>query len=273
MSKTIIYYFSGTGNSRFVAERLKDRITGAIIKPIVENARKSTIENAQKSTIDNATKSIGFTFPCHFGDMPYIVKDFIGQLEIPADTYIFAVVTRGGGKGDTLLNLQEVLSKKGCRLHYGVSMRMQMTYLPAFYYNMMFLHGRSGSRNTQKVNDKIERISLYVKEKREFIEWRNPIEAKFEKVLNHRLLNFDLRGLDSEFSAGENCSGCGICADICPVKSSTLSDGKPVWQHNCTHFMGRINYCSREAIEYGGRTAGKRRYHHPQVTVKMMKEQ
>ena len=49
LSKTTIFYFSGTGNSLYVAQRLQERLVGAVIQPIVEFARKSTIDNAQKS--------------------------------------------------------------------------------------------------------------------------------------------------------------------------------------------------------------------------------
>jgi len=39
-----------------------------------------------------------------------------------------------------------------------------------------------------------------------------------------------------------------------------MKDGKPHWLGNCTHCMACICHCPAEAIEYGKKSEGKRRY-------------
>ena len=61
----------------------------------------------------------------------------------------------------------------------------------------------------------------------------------------------------------EKCTGCGLCAKLCPTCTITLHDGHPVWEDNCTHCMACITRCPAEAIEYGKKSLGKPRYRCP----------
>ena len=44
-----------------------------------------------------------------------------------------------------------------------------------------------------------------------------------------------------------------------------MEDGKPKWGDNCTHCMGCINLCPKDAIEFGKGSVGKHRYKGPEV--------
>ena len=62
------------------------------------------------------------------------------------------------------------------------------------------------------------------------------------------------------FRVTDACVGCGKCEELCPLGNIRLEDGRPVWGERCTHCMACISYCPAEAIEYGKRSVGKRRY-------------
>ena len=66
---------------------------------------------------------------------------------------------------------------------------------------------------------------------------------------------------DKGFAASEACVSCGKCAQRCPLNNIRISDGKPVWNGNCTHCMACIGGCPTEAIEYKFISKGKRRYY------------
>ena len=57
------------------------------------------------------------------------------------------------------------------------------------------------------------------------------------------------------------CVSCGKCAQRCPLNNIRISDGKPVWNGNCTHCMACIGGCPTEAIEYKSASKGNRRYY------------
>jgi MinD superfamily P-loop ATPase len=73
---------------------------------------------------------------------------------------------------------------------------------------------------------------------------------------------------DQHFLADENCNNCGICEKVCPVNNIILVEGNPQWHHKCQQCLACINFCPENAIQYGKRTIGRGRYHHPDITVK-----
>ena len=70
---------------------------------------------------------------------------------------------------------------------------------------------------------------------------------------------------ESESNCKYGCIGCGKCEKVCPLDNIRLKKGKPEWGGDCTHCMACICSCPREAIEYGKKTLGKRRYLCPEV--------
>lgn len=76
--------------------------------------------------------------------------------------------------------------------------------------------------------------------------------------------------MDKPFFADAKCTSCGICEKICPAQNIKLVSGKPVWQHRCEQCFACIQWCPDEAIQYGKGTAKKKRYHHPEITLKEM---
>lgn len=66
---------------------------------------------------------------------------------------------------------------------------------------------------------------------------------------------------DRKFTATEECTGCGRCEKLCPLANISLEDGRPVWHGNCTQCMACIGACPQNAIEFGSRAKGKRRYY------------
>src|SRR5665647_1679783 len=85
---TEIYYFSGTGNSLFVAKELQKRIPDATVIPIVSLLDQEVIQTHGDI--------IGFVFPAHALTIPVAVRKFIQKLDLKQSEYIFAIATRWG---------------------------------------------------------------------------------------------------------------------------------------------------------------------------------
>ena len=85
-----IYYFSGTGNSLFIARELANKLQGKLI-PIASLIKQERI--------NSESEIIGVVFPvylAHLNGIPLIVKDFIQKLAQLDSKYLFAVCTCGG---------------------------------------------------------------------------------------------------------------------------------------------------------------------------------
>lgn len=67
--KTEIYYFSGTGNSLYIAWELQKRLTVATLIPVIGALKRETIKTN--------TESVGFIFPNFCLSMYIPVYDFL----------------------------------------------------------------------------------------------------------------------------------------------------------------------------------------------------
>jgi MinD superfamily P-loop ATPase len=74
--------------------------------------------------------------------------------------------------------------------------------------------------------------------------------------------------MDKSFFADEKCTACGICAKLCPSINIAITDGRPAWQHRCEQCFACLQWCPEEAIQYGKNTKNKKRYHHPEISLK-----
>ena len=110
----MILYFSGTGNSLYVAKKLAE-LTGDTAVPI------SAIHERCQRIQD---RIIGFVFPVYFGDLPEPVQDFIRQVRFQKSTYFYGIATCGSAPGRSLRTMDRILRRQHCSLSYGAVLPM-----------------------------------------------------------------------------------------------------------------------------------------------------
>ncbi len=90
--KTIIYYFTGTGNSLAAAKKIAAALEDCELVPI------ASLQKTNGNIVPQAER-IGIVCPVYFSGLPLMVASFAGRLDLAAVKYVFAVVTNGGGGG------------------------------------------------------------------------------------------------------------------------------------------------------------------------------
>ena len=85
--RNTIYYFTGTGNSLYIAQQLKKQLEDCQIE--------SMTKESPKKPIGGQEENIGFIFPVYYWGMPRIVKKFVEKLDINKGTYVFCIVNYG----------------------------------------------------------------------------------------------------------------------------------------------------------------------------------
>jgi len=72
---------------------------------------------------------------------------------------------------------------------------------------------------------------------------------------------------DRSIQVDANCTGCGVCRQVCPVGNIELVDGSPLWLHHCEMCCACDEWCPSGAVHHWQRSSGAK-YHHPSVTAK-----
>src|SRR3989339_304266 len=252
--KTTIYYFSSTGNSLIVARELAEKLGETVV---------SSIPKTINQELDLSADRIGIVFPVYIWGMPVIVSKFLKKFKNIKDKYIFAVATYGGFPAGTLLQVEKQLKEQGSKLNAGFGVRMPGNYTPMYgaisekKQLSMFKNKNSKTEEIVKsINNRIEKI-----EKNFFL-----TNLLFSSVI-YKLSIKNINNMDKQFWVTDRCNSCGICVKVCPVNNINLIEGKPVWQHKCEHCLGCLQWCPKEAIQFGKSTAKRKRYHHPDIKV------
>lgn len=253
---THIYCFSGTGNSLRVARDLAAELGDAEV---------TAIPRAMDRPLPPPPADrVGFVFPVYAWGLPLIVERFCRRFQAPASTYCFGVATCGGSAGGTLGQLERVLAGRGLTLSLGVVLRMPGNYTP--------LYGAPPDETQRdlfaRVRNRIPGIAADIRSGQcGQIDRGSWFGRVVMSGVVYRLGSRHFPGSDTKFFADAKCNGCGLCARVCPVANIAMEEGKPVWRHRCEQCMACLQWCPQESIQYGPRTANRRRYRHPDFTA------
>ncbi|ORT99944.1 Ferredoxin [Anaerovibrio sp. JC8] len=119
----IIYYYSSTGNSLYVARFLQERLPDVELRSIPEELNSGIFEvQADK---------VGFVFPMHYLSLPLQVEEFLEKVSFKESPYLFAIATCGVPYwGRPFLDMNAILAKKRRQLHGAWFLRLVSNYLP-----------------------------------------------------------------------------------------------------------------------------------------------
>lgn len=73
---------------------------------------------------------------------------------------------------------------------------------------------------------------------------------------------------DKSIAVGDDCTGCGMCARVCPANNIDLVNKRPEFQHRCEMCFACDEWCPQSAIQHWSRAKGIK-HHHPGVRSPM----
>lgn len=255
--KTNIYYYTGTGNSLWCARQIARKLP---------NAQLISISRARKQSLVCEAPTIGLVFPVHIWGAPSPIVDFIQNFQAASSSYLFAVAVNAGQVAKTLVKLEKLFLARQLHLASGFSLDLPSNYI---------LWGGAISPEKQQLKfaaaiNKIERIVKVVQNRAKLSPDKGSFWQNIILSLIYRVSYPYVAGMDKSFFADEKCDGCKICQKICPAGNIQIIQGKPAWQHGCEQCFACIQWCPKEAIQYGKNTSRKKRYRHPEITIKDM---
>ncbi len=248
----MIFYFSGCGNSRFIAENIaKDLDERLVFIPEAER------EGHFEYTLAEGER-VGFVFPIYSWRPPLLVMEFVQKLHFErTPAYVWMAVTCGDNGGIAEKAFGEQLAEIGVPLHAAYCFQMPNTYV-----NMAGM----GTDKPAVAQDKIEKAKAHlpeviraITEQKPVMEMRRGIFPRFKtKVIGKSFYKWVS---DEPFHTTDACISCGKCVTVCPLQNITLEDGRPKWHGHCTNCDACFHHCPKNAIQFGKASVGKGQYY------------
>ena len=249
MAKNIIFYFSGTGNCLAVAKQIAQQLGDCEV-----------VFMKGEFTPAAHYERMGFVLPCYAGGAPKPAMEFLKKLPLNSGSadYVFSVITCNVNGGDASFMLNKALMQKGLRLNYAKTVRMVGNYV------VQYSVPKNAEELLQNADAKLRKIAAEVKQKAETKRSRRHLYFTAFYGLGNQF--FYLK--EKQLRTSDACSGCGLCAQLCPVENIIIAGGKPQFLHqNCTNCLACLHWCPMAAIDCGKSTVWRERFHHPDVTA------
>lgn len=290
----MIFYFSGTGNTKWAASKLAAATREDLISIAPYMRADESSHNLAEPFILKENERLGFVFPVHGWRVPKLVREFISKMKIqrepiqrePSDAtaenkakaedslknrpFAYCVCTAGDSIGLTIENLNDVISQNPSLQALGIT-EVSSSYsliMPESYIGLPFMDVDPKEREIRKKENAAQELAVVCEEifdRKEGISRlvKGPIPWFFTKVVGgffEKVLITDKRFHVEK----DRCVKCGICASVCPVGDIKGGHGEyPVWLHHkdCLTCFTCYHHCPHHAIEFGNQTQKKGQYY------------
>lgn len=252
----MIYYFSGTGNSEYVAQSLAKQL---LEMPYFMN---------EKAPKDVEGESVGIVFPIYSWGVPPNVEKFL--LSLPASFWqrvnveqipVWAVMVCGDEVAMAPEMLKKILKKVGVTPEsiWSVIMPNNYVILPGFDVDSKEVE----ERKLREAPARIREIAEGIKAHRSCVDVVRGGMPKMKTALVYPL--FKRWGIfPKKWHSTDACVGCGICVKSCPQNNIRLdAERRPQWGSDCCSCLACYHSCPRHAVEYGKETRKKGQYFLP----------
>jgi len=233
-----IFFFSGTGNTKLIAEKICDAF-----EEKGEEANCYAIENFYHHNIVDFNR-IGIGFPIYAFAMPDIMADFIKALPFAKGREAFIFSTAGDPSRVNHVGLtkaKELLKLKGYKVIYERPFVMGCNFL--IPYSDVFIK-QLASINESKievmVNDILTDKQRHVK--------NNLIYYIIMSKLHFLEENFGAKFFGLGLTTNDSCILCNKCVRTCPTKNISQENDKIVFSKDCIFCMRCMYICDRNAI-------------------------
>ena len=289
----MIFYFSGTGNTKWAASKLASATQEDLISIAPYMRADDSSHTLAEPFILKENERLGFVFPVHGWRVPKLVREFIRRMKVQRvdsdaaensasaerkalsdaagnPPFAYSVCTAGDSIGLTIENLNEVISQNPSLQALGIT-EVSSSYsliMPESYVGLPFMDVDPKEKEIRKKSKAAQELAMICEEifdRKEGVSRlvKGPIPWFFTKVVGGFFENVLIT--DKRFHVEKDkCVKCGICANVCPVGDIKGGHGQyPEWLHHkdCLTCFTCYHHCPHHAIEFGKQTQKKEQYY------------
>jgi ferredoxin/flavodoxin len=256
--KVQLTYYSGAGNTKFIAKIVENRLiqNGHIVKSI-----RLTENNI--NTLDDDFEILYLGFPVYFRDVPKLVYKIHDKLS-GKNRPIMVFITKGLYSGNALKNIYKISLENKFVLKGFVELFMPGSDLLTSKikngsFSEKIFTGIHSSNMVNKVNNFVnkmdgDKIILNIGNK-----WYTYFDELVVKKLEKRYNNSHKDWIEKLMVNEENCIKCMKCANGCPRNNISCTN-KIVFGKNCDVCLYCISNCPQFAINISEETTNNVKY-------------
>lgn len=246
--KVVGVYFSGTGNTQWVAKKLEDKLIAQ-----EHDAKMISIEDytvSETAILFEEADLVGFFYPIYGSDMPKVYEKYLKALsnnKLTKRKQSFCITSVAMYSGDGALTVKKYCEKMNLDLVWAYNVYMPCnfnTIIPGFKIPPDDKIRKMKWKANTKLDDIVKNINKSIK-RLEGSDIVNTLIGGFQRIFNKSMMEkYDIK-------INKNaCIKCGKCVKLCPMKNLSLPDnGGAVETHgNCTVCLRCINSCPAYAI-------------------------
>lgn len=246
----MIIVFSGTGNSIFVARGLSAALGDEIVSLPVKDAQ----------SLCPADGRVIWVFPVYSWGIPPVLADVIHDIEIVSGAGLqhFAVMTCGDDTGYTDRIWRRAMAARGWRGLDAWSVQMPNTYVFMKGFDVDTVEVAQGK--VDAAAKRIESIASAINTRRPTDRVRSDVvRGWFPWTKTYVIRPWFVRREMSPrpFHCTDDCIGCRICAEHCPMHNIKMDSGRPAWGDDCAFCLRCYHICPRHAVAWGKASRGK----------------
>ncbi len=244
----MIIYFTGTGNSKHIAQIMAKKLNDSIV-----DAAELMMKKDHPEFISD--KPYIFVAPVYAWRMPRVFREWIRKCKFDGNKKVYFTLTCGGEIGAAGIYIEEFAIKMNFEYMGTAQVVMPDNYI------IMFKPTTEEEDAEIISKAEIHTLSLCdrIQSGKAFDTIPIKLIGKIESgIINDSFYKYYINA--KKFYSTDACISCGKCVESCMLNNIKLDNGRPVWGGDCTHCMSCIGKCPVAAIEYEKKTKGKRRY-------------
>lgn len=238
--KTVICYFSGTGNTRRVVNKFVETFCA-----LGHEAEAIQIDKTEMVNLDEYD-TVGIAYPIHAFNAPELVLKFVKRLQKAKDKKNAYIIKTSGEplwlNNISSLKLKSLLKKK--------NLIVKNEYHYCMPYNIIFRH-----------TDKMAYDMWQTAQQLIPIDCKEILDGKEVKLKNFpfgrflawifRIEYWGGRFNGKRYKVNDDCVKCGRCVLICPTNNITMENGELKFGKKCMMCMRCSFLCHKNAIKIG----------------------
>lgn len=236
----MILYFSGTGNSRYVAEALGHHLDDTVcsLAPYLREDAAPVFTSEQPFVI---------VAPIYAWRFPRKIEELLRAATFEGSDRIYFVGTMGANSGSCDSFCETIAAEKDMEFRGFQGVRMPNNYVPGGHIPDV----TEASRIVQTAAPIIQDIAVTIRND----DMLHKDDFTLFSDLMSKVVNAGFTRFPAKLSATDACIACGVCADFCPLGNIKLDGDKPHFGKNCMQCFGCVHRCTTAAIYVGKHSA------------------